>query len=261
MKKGHGWPGLRLQLQQFRRWRPLFCCFCNQKTDTGLNICQYCLPHLPGITRKIGDLPRNSLCLRCGSEWLSDEVLQKCAECVNWASPISAIVSGFRYESPIDHLVTRLKYGHHLPAGRLLGELLAREVRQSLPHEQSPDVVVPVPLSQDRLRSRGFNQSAEIGKWSTNWLDLHFDPRLVGRRTETLSLAGLSRAERALQIRGAFWADSSVAGARIAIVDDVLTTGATAGELATELYDAGAEDVQLWTAARTPLGQHSTDKV
>ncbi len=149
-------------------------------------------------------------------------------------------------------MIGRLKYRQQLPFGRLLGSLLAEEVARVTTDNQYPDVLLPVPLSISRYRSRGFNQAGEIAHWCGKVLGIDVFPTAVGRQLDTVSLAGLDRSERSQQIRGAFWADPSLKGLSVAMVDDVLTTGATSGELATELIDYGVRDVQLWVVARTP---------
>ena len=116
-----------------------------------------------------------------------------------------------------------------------------------------PDCIVPVPMHRSRLRQRGFNQAAELAHWCARELDLMSLPDSAARIADTGSLASLSRAERQLCIRGAFSVDANLADQHVAIVDDVLTTGATSGELARELYDTGVAEVSLWVIARTPL--------
>jgi len=196
------------------------------------------------------------VCLRCGQLWYLTAELSSCVLCVKNRTPFERIVSPYRYDFPVDCLIGRLKYKNHLPTGRLLGQLLAAEVcKQTETDQKLPDIVVPVPISLDRYRQRGFNQSDEIARWCAKKLRIKVDSSACGRRMDTGSLAGLSRADRAMNIRGAFWAAPSLANQRIAIVDDVLTTGATAGEFATELLDMGAQAVELWVVARTPIGQ------
>ena len=144
-----------------------------------------------------------------------------------------------------------MKYQEKLSAGRLLGSLLAAEIKNRINIDQYPDCLLPVPLSPARYRARGFNHAAEIAHWCGRDLGIEFLPDGSLRRFDTESLVGLSRAERGLRIRGAFGCQESLSGRRVAIVDDVLTTGATAGELTTELLDNGVQEVQLWVLART----------
>lgn len=231
---------------------PQFCCFCHQKTNTERDLCQYCEHHLPQISENTSEFG-SSLCLRCGFSWPCASDRQQCAHCAKYRTTIDHIICAYRYGFPIDHLIARLKYSQHLPSGRLLGSLLAQQVKFANKPDQFPDFLLPVPLSCQRFRQRGFNHSTEIARSCGIELGIPVAAHLVGRHFDTGSLAGLSRAERSMRIRGAFWADERLASARVAIVDDVLTTGATSGELATELRDSGVGHIQLWVVARTPL--------
>lgn len=252
MKNGHGWSNLPNLYSQFLAQLPQFCCFCHQKTETGRDLCRYCQPHLPRIgenSSKFG----STLCLRCGWEWPSDKKRQQCAHCAKYQSRIRQIICPFRYESPIDYLIGRLKYHQHLPSGRLLGSLLAQEVAVAIKPIDYPDWIMPVPLNSQRYRQRGFNHALEIARSCGSELGIPVLADSAGRHFDTGSLAGLSRAERGMRIRGAFWVCESLRGSRVAIIDDVLTTGATSGELTTELLDSGVGDIQLWVVARTPV--------
>jgi len=252
MKIGHGRPDLPSLVRQFTARLPQFCCFCHQKVDTGRDLCRNCQLQLPVISQKSSE-SGSALCLRCGWEWPAVEERQYCAYCDKYQTAVERIICPFRYGFPIDQLIGRLKYRYHLPTGRLLGSLLAEKVVGSLDTDSFPDSLLPVPLNRQRYRQRGFNQSVEIARACGSRLGIPVLNEEAGRHFDTGSLAGLSRAERGMRIRGAFWVSECLRGTRVAIVDDVLTTGATSGELATELIDSGVSDVQLWVVARTPV--------
>lgn len=243
---------LKHVLQYTARY-PHYCCFCHQKSDTSYDLCRFCQSQLPTILTDDGSNQGTSVCLYCGIALQQAGNTGKCVQCAKIRSPWSKIICPYRYEFPVDKLIQRLKYHHHLPTGRLLGSLLAHEKNQ-IQFENQPDLLVPVPAEHKRYRQRGFNQAGEIAKWCGRASSVQVVSRGVGRHTGSVSLVGLSRAERELAIRGSFFVDERVYGQRVAIVDDVLTTGATAGELATELLDTGAADVQLWVVARTLAG-------
>lgn len=252
MKKGQGRSGFSNLLSQMVDYLPQFCCFCHRKTATQRDLCEYCESHLPRIGEK-SSKNGSTLCLRCGIEWPYPNERQQCAECANYQTRVSRIVSPFRYDFPIDFLIGRLKYKQHLQTGRLLGSLMAQQARKSLIDANNyPDFLLPVPLSHERYCDRGFNHAAEIANSCGAELGIPVLPYVAGRHFDIGALAGLSRAERSMKIRGAFWVSDDVRSSRVAIVDDVLTTGATSGELATELVDSGVNDVQLWVVARTP---------
>ena len=108
-----------------------------------------------------------------------------------------------------------------------------------------------MPLHASRLRERGFNQAQDIARWCGQVLGIGVQAGWVSRIVDTGALAGLSRMERQHRILGAFRANDALAGRRVAIIDDVLTTGASARELAREIYDSGADSVEVWVLART----------
>lgn len=252
MKNRQGRLGLPNIVRQLWSRLPQFCCFCHQKTDTQRDLCRFCQQHLPTIC-DFSTETGSTWCLRCGYALVSNVEHQDCAHCAKYQTAISQIISPFRYGFPIDHLIGRLKYHQHLASGQLLGSLLAQKVKDVVNIDHYPDILLPVPLSVQRYRQRGFNHAAEIAFACGKELGIPVQAQAVGRHFDTGSLAGLSRAERSMRIRGAFWADERLRSTRVAIVDDVLTTGATSGELATELCDFGATDIQLWVVARTPV--------
>jgi ComF family protein len=117
-----------------------------------------------------------------------------------------------------------------------------------------PDALVPVPLHREKARERGFNQAQWLAEcWGTK-ANIPVWTGLIKQRS-TLALEGLNRTQRRQTLKGAFNV-LETPPQRVAIVDDVLTTGATAAELARVLKRAGALQVDLWALARTPLGEH-----
>ena len=175
-----------------------------------------------------------------------------CPRCREESFPWHRIVAPYRYQWPVDRLISALKYHEKRHLTPLFGALLAREV--SVTRDQPsrlPSVLLPVPLHPHRWRERGFNQAADIASWCARHLDLQCRPGWARRVEDTGSLASSGRAERELMIRGAFTVDPTVEGRHLAIVDDVMTTGATAAELARECLDSGASSVELWVVART----------
>jgi ComF family protein len=155
----------------------------------------------------------------------------------------------FAYSWPLDHLVQSLKYRGNLATARVLGTLLADRVAHGVPG-RAVDVIVPVPLHPLRHAGRGFNQSAEIARHVGRRLQLPVGESKVQRWRATPPQVGLHVEERRRNLADAFRA-SAVEGLRVAIVDDVTTTGATLQELACELSRAGAVAVDAWCVART----------
>jgi ComF family protein len=176
-----------------------------------------------------------------------------CTRCRIALPPWSRAVAGVDYGYPWDRLLADFKFHQRLePAGALLRPLLAR-----LQGERGSDWhVVAVPLSRERLRERGYNQSWELARRLARALALDARADALFRVRDTGHQLGLARAARQANLRGAFVVTPRhaawVRGARIALVDDVLTTGATAHEATRTLRAAGAREVQVWTVARTP---------
>jgi ComF family protein len=157
-------------------------------------------------------------------------------------------VAAFEYRFPVDRLVQRFKFGGDLAIGRWL----ALQLAQRAASEPRPDLLVPTPLASARLRSRGFNQALEIARVVARRHRLCLEARALARIRDTPPQHLLSRAARRRNLRGAFRCDTPVEGLRVAIVDDVVTTGATADALAGLLLRHGAREVAVWAVARTP---------
>ena len=244
---------------------PACCVICGRIPAPDLDMCPSCLGHLASRIQFDG---RNIsiLCPGCGADHPGG-----CAICDDKLSQYARVICPYRYTFPLNRMIQALKYGHDRVMGRVLGELLAYGLYQEESREgkdgcaassgegavkspdTSPDIVIPVPLHASRLAQRGFNHAADIARFAAGRLNLPWSEELAERIEDTGSLAGLSRAEREHRIRGAFAVSDRIADQHIVIVDDVLTTGATSGELARELYDTGAATVELWVVARTPI--------
>jgi ComF family protein len=149
-------------------------------------------------------------------------------------------------------MVHALKYRGQLVFGRVLGELLASRVA-AVGLDAGIDCVLPVPLHPRRHAERGFNQSAEIARFTARALEIPLEARLAVRRSQTRPQVGLTPGQRYSNVQGAFAAAPvSLRGRHVAIVDDVITTGSTVAELARALCEAGAT-VDVWCVASASL--------
>jgi ComF family protein len=162
------------------------------------------------------------------------------------APEFDATLAVWRYDFPLDRIVQSLKYQGNLPVARLVGEALARRVAG-----RAIDVIVPMPLARERLARRGFNQAVEIARPAARARRLSVETALIERVRDTASQTDLPLTERARNVRGAFACRADVGSRRIAVVDDVMTTGATLAELASCLKRAGAAWVENWVVGRT----------
>jgi len=200
--------------------------------------------------------PACELCDGCGLPLLATLAASgdtRCVLCRLAPPPWSRVVAGVAYGYPWDRALADFKFHQRLePASALLRPLLGR-----LADVRGADLrVVAVPLSRERLRERGYNQSWELARRLARALSLEARADALFRVRDTGHQLGLHRAARGANLKGAFVVTPRhaawVRGARIALVDDVLTTGATAHAATRTLRAAGAREVQVWVVARTP---------
>jgi len=203
-----------------------------------LDLCGSCAAELPRAQR---------VCPRCG---LPDPAGAECASCAAHPPPYDRLFAPFDYAFPLDGLVQALKYEAAMPNARVLGLLLGHEL-QRLGHHDDVDLLVPMPLHASRLVDRGFNQSHEIALFTADVLDLAVSSSALKRVRATPPQVGLDREARLQNVRGAFAADPrDVNGRRIALLDDIVTTGSTVAAAAQAMLLAGASGVVVWALAR-----------
>src|SRR5258706_5819868 len=191
-------------------------------------------------------LPRpRACCVRCAIALPAGEV---CGECRRHPPQFDETVAAFEYRFPIDRLVQRFKYAGDLALGRWLAEQLATRLAGVDP----PTLVVAPPSSPERLRERGFNPGLEIANTVAGRLGVSRSIDAVSRARKTAPQPGLGRKARRRNLEGVVDCRLPLAGSHVAIVDDVLTTGATADAVAAVLRKAGAARVSVWVVARTP---------
>jgi ComF family protein len=198
------------------------------------------------LCRGPGQPPDVDLCVACEAGLPTAELATLRLDA---GPPALGLEAPFRYDFPMDLLVQALKYDGALANARVLGRLLAQHLRSK---PCAIDVIVPLPLHRERLRDRGFNQSYEIARFVSNELSIPVDSRALARVRDTAAQVGLPRAARAANVRGAFETVAGrVAGRRIALLDDVVTTGSTTRAAAHALRAAGAASVVVWAVAHT----------
>lgn len=213
---------------------PQCCWLCGAPTRSALcSECEQELPRLPQESCPVCALP-----LAGEPSW--------CGACLKRPPRFERVVAPFAYRFPVDALVHAFKYGGRLALARPLGEALAQAVTQ-----EAADAIVPMPLSARRLAERGFNQALELARVVAARTGLPLLREACRKVTDTPPQAALPWKVRAKNVRRAFVCDAELTGLRIAVVDDVLTTGATLEELARVLRRAGAASVAGWVVART----------
>ena len=216
---------------------PQACALCNGAAGAAL-LCSACRASLPRVQRP---------CRACALPAPDGE--EVCGACRGRPPPFWATHAAWVYAFPVDRLVQALKYHGRLAYAEPLADALARAVAGSRA-AALPDAVVALPLSRSRQRERGFNQAHEIALRVASALGV---PLVAGlaRARDAPPQATLAWSARAANVRGAFVGHPRLAGRRIAIVDDVMTTGATLAEAAGAARRAGATSVQAWVVART----------
>jgi ComF family protein len=194
--------------------------------------CTASLPRLPADRCRICALPLTSGTV--------------CGGCIQHPPAYDSVSAPFAYAFPVDSLIHGLKYGGNLSIAPLLADALAGISPPRV------DALIPLPLAPGRLRERGFNQAQELARIAGGKLGIRVMPHACRKVADTPPQAALPWKERAGNIRGTFVCDADLRGMRVAIVDDVMTTGATLNELARNVKRAGAVHVSGWIVARTP---------
>ncbi|TRW96480.1 ComF family protein [Candidatus Methylobacter oryzae] len=218
---------------------PPTCILCGNPGQQARDICDSCYMQLPR---------NNHCCYRCG------EILETlitapalCGRCLSRQPAFDETYAPFIHQGAIRHLINTLKFSANYKNARLLGMLLADHLRQSA---EQPELILPVPLHDSRYRERGFNQAIEISRTVAKELQVPLDLTGCKRCRDTPHQIQLSAKKRHKNLKNAFSVVKPLHAQHIAILDDVMTTGSTAHELAYVLKKAGANRVDVWVCAR-----------
>jgi ComF family protein len=215
---------------------PQACALCNARAGDAL-VCAACEAWLPRVDRA---------CPRCALPSPGGGV---CGACLARAPPYAATIAAHAYAFPVDRLLHALKYGGRLALADWAAGALARAVAHGA--GTRVDAIVALPLAAVRQRERGFNQAHEIARRVAALRAIALLPALERIRAGPPQ-AMLAASARAANVKGAFACVCDVRGLALAVVDDVMTSGATLGEAARALAAAGAARVDAWVVARTP---------
>ena len=215
---------------------PQTCSLCANPSGDAL-LCDACIDEMP----RIGES-----CPRCAS---ASPASATCGACLVAPPPQAATIAAWRYAFPADRLLHAFKYRGRLAFAEPLADAIVAAVTAR--GSAAPDVLVAVPLARSRQLVRGYNQSQEIARRVSSRLRV---PLANGLRRvrDAPPQAGSDLAARARNVRGAFAATRRHDGLAVAIVDDVMTTGATLAAAAAAMRDSGATRVEAWVVARTP---------
>lgn len=178
----------------------------------------------------------------------------RCGKCLQNPPPLDRCIAALNYSFPWDGLLQHYKFHQAID----LRETLLERLEQALDDAQAqrPDCLLAVPLTPERLRERGYNQSFELARSLARRRKLQCEPQLLLRVRHTAQQASLTLKERAANVKRAFALEprraGDLRGAHVALLDDVMTSGETLFEIARVLHQAGATQVQAWVVARTP---------
>ncbi len=220
---------------------PQRCELCVARTGSGALLCADCASGLPSVA---------AACPVCALPSAAGAV---CGACLTNPPPFAATVAAHVYAFPVDRLLQQIKYGGRITLAEWAGAALAAAARTALADRsdtERPEWIVALPLADARQRERGFNQAGEIASRVAQATALPLRAPLA-RIAAGPPQAALPWAERRRNVRGAFAVRRDVRGAQIAVVDDVMTTGATLAEASRMLVRAGAARVECWVVART----------
>lgn len=213
---------------------PQACLLCGTRVR-GKLLCPAC----------IADLPVNGqACPQCA---LPSHDRAICGTCLKHPPAFDSALAAFAYAFPLDVLVRQCKYAHATQLTALFAEQMARRVATNT----HLDLLLPMPLHPARLAHRGFNQAVEITRRLAPKVGIDWQADACQRVRNTPSQAGLDLKARQRNLRGAFSCTMDLRGKRVALIDDVMTSGSSLNELAQAVRKAGAVEIQAWVLART----------
>lgn len=192
---------------------------------------------------------QGSCCPQCG---LVSTKGVLCGHCLSAPPAFDATHAIFHYGYPVDAVLQKYKYGNALTIAELFGKLLSKH-RQAC---EMPDLLLPMPLHPKRLKERGFNQALEIARIVARELRIPMDTGMSKRIKFSAPQATLPLKQRVKNMRNAFICQPGLQGKKVALLDDVMTTGASLNALAAAVKKAGAVRVECWVIARTQPQDH-----
>ncbi|HFC9151421.1 TPA: ComF family protein [Legionella pneumophila] len=215
---------------------PSICTLCNQLHKSQLAICSYCMEYM----KQLGPS-----CQYCAYP-LSDDTYLVCGHCIKKRPLFDKAYIAYRFEEPLRSLIHQFKYHNGLYLASFLKQLLLNALPQNA---FKPDCLIPVPMHPKRLKRRGFNQSVILTKLLARQLNIPYDLYHCRKVINTASQANLDGEQRRKNLHHAFYV-SPVTYEHVMIVDDLLTTGSTANEMAYTLKNAGVKRVDICCCAR-----------
>lgn len=219
---------------------PGFCLICQLTHPQPDPVCQACFDRLPRL---------GLACPRCAHPLPEASSTAACGDCLRHPPAFDRVRTAYRFAEPLRHLIHQYKYHEQLILGSVLARMIAVAVGEAT---EKPDCLIPVPIHPIRLRERGFNQAAYLAELLGKSLSIPVNHRACRKRLNTCPQAGLDKAEREKNLKQAFEVQG-LSARKVAIVDDILTTGQTANQLAAQLRAKGVQEIEVWACARAVL--------
>jgi len=219
---------------------PYFCSLCGDKAQAHVAICKECHKQLNYLINR---------CQQCALPLPESTEINICGQCQNQPPYFDQSFSLYNYDTPVKQLISGLKFQKKLNLARLFGTLLGEAIQQTNRHDL-PNCIAPVPLSNKRMKNRGYNQSIEIARPVSKLLSIPLSCNLFKRVRHSPPQSSLNLKSRQKNVCNAFTINEKRLPKHIAIIDDVMTTGATSNELARILKKEGVEKVEIWSIAR-----------
>ena len=217
------------------------CILCDSQTASQ-PICSDCLSDLPQ--------PSNP-CLCCAIDLPVTSKYQYCKDCITKPPHYKHTIAAFNYQFPINLIIPLIKHEQHKIHLQWLADSLAITIKQH-PRYNLPQALIPVPISKFKRFKKGYNQTEILANYLSNSLNIKIESQLVTKTRDTTAQAQLNAKARKKNLHAAFSVNDNNYK-HLAIVDDVMTTGATAAEIAKALKASGVEQVDLWVLARTAI--------
>lgn len=221
---------------------PLICLLCGERAKK-FHLCHSCWLDLPSLAH---------YCNRCGQA-IDKNIKMTCWQCQHDPAIFDEIKILFPYAHPINYLLTALKFNAQTAHVKFFSLVFIEKIPGWYLEKNLPDSILPVPLHDQRLAERGFNQALEIAKPIAQYFNIHLDTKGVIRIKATAPQTSLPSHKRVRNIKNAFKTSQNYTGKTIAILDDVMTTGHTLLELTRVLKLAKAKEVHVWCCARSQM--------
>lgn len=230
-------------LKKLATWLlPHSCILCGRHANREQDLCESCFRDLPILIYA---------CQRCAKPMELIRQTNVCVNCIHYPPPFDRTYALYFYDFPITRLIMDLKFGQALVNARILGELLVDKILTIwYRNKPLPEVIIPIPLHAQRLKTRGYNQALEIARPIGKKLSIPIDAKRSSRIINTSAQATLPAKERQLNIKNAFQIAQPLAYQHVAVIDDVITTGHTMTEFCKTLKLAGVKTIDVWCCAR-----------